>query len=59
MAKEKTDLLTAGKIAVQLGISGGVVAKTIKSLDLKPDLVKAGCNYYGAETIKKIKSAVK
>jgi len=42
MAKEKADLLTAGKIAMQLGVSGAVVSKTIKTLGIKPDLVKGG-----------------
>lgn len=59
MAKEKSDLLTAGKIAIQLGVSGAVISKTIKTLGVKPDLVKAGCSYYGADTIKKVKSALK
>ena len=59
MAKEKADLLTAGKIAVQLGVSGGAVSKAIKTLGIKPDLVKGGCNYYGVEAIKKVKAAIK
>ena len=59
MAKEKADLLTAGKIAMQLGVSGAVVSKTIKALGIKADLVKAGCSYYSADTIKKVKAAIK
>lgn len=59
MAKEKADLLTAGKIAIQLGISGPAVSKAIKAMGIKLDLVKAGCSYYGADTIKKVKSALK
>lgn len=59
MAKEKENLLTAGKIALELGVSSAVVSKTIKSLGIKPDLVKGGCNYYSKETIKKIKAAIK
>ncbi|MBI1933326.1 MAG: HTH domain-containing protein [Ignavibacteriales bacterium] len=59
MAKENSELLTAGKIAAQLGVSGSVVSKTIKTLNLKPDLVKGGCNYFGKENIDKIKKAVK
>jgi hypothetical protein len=53
MVNEKTDLLTAGKIEAELGISGAVVSKTIKALGIKPDLIKAGCGYYGVDTIKK------
>lgn len=59
MAKEKADLLAAGKIAMQLGVSGAVVSKTIKTLGIKADLVKAGCSYYGTDTIKKVKAAIK
>lgn len=59
MAKEKTDLLTAGKIAMQLGVSGAVVSKAIKTLDIKADLVKGGCNYYGSDAIKKVKAIIK
>lgn len=59
MAKGKTDLLTAGKIAMQLGVSGGSVSKAIKTLGIKADLVKGGCSYYGAEAIKKIKTSIK
>ncbi|MBK8944426.1 MAG: HTH domain-containing protein [Ignavibacteriae bacterium] len=59
MAKENSDLLTAGKIAAQLGVSGSIVSKTIKTLNLKPDLVKAGCNYFGKDNIEKIKKALK
>lgn len=59
MAKEKSDLLTAGKIAQQLGVPGAVVSKTIKALSIKPDLVKGGCSYYGTDTIKKVKAAIK
>lgn len=59
MSKEKSDLLTAGKIAQQLSVSGATVSKTIKSLNIKPDLVKGGCSYYGKDVIAKIKSALK
>lgn len=59
MAKSNSDLLTAGKIAQQLGVSGAIVSKTIKSLNIKPDLVKGGCSYYGKDVIAKVKSAIK
>ena len=59
MANEKSDLLTAGKIALQLGVSGAVVSKTIKSLNIKPVLVKAGCSYYGKDVITKVKKTIK
>jgi len=59
MKNEKPELLTAGKIAAQLGVSGAVVSKIIKALDIKPELVKAGCSYYGADTITKVKASLK
>ncbi|MFA6403267.1 MAG: HTH domain-containing protein [Salinivirgaceae bacterium] len=59
MKNEKPELLTAGKIAAQLGVSGAVVSKTIKALDIKPELVKAGCSYYGADAITKVKASLK
>ncbi|MCK9212190.1 MAG: hypothetical protein M0P61_15225 [Ignavibacteriaceae bacterium] len=34
MANEKSNLLTAGKIAVQLGVSGGAVSKAIKTVNV-------------------------
>ena len=59
MTNNKSDLLTAGKIAQQLGVSGAVVSKTIKSLNINPDLVKGGCSYYGKDVITKVKKAIK
>ena len=58
MANEKSNLLTAGKIAIQLDVSGGAVSTAIKTLGIKPDLVKDNCSYYGADLIKKIKTVI-
>jgi len=52
------DLLTAGKIAAQLGASPGGVKKAITALKLKPALVKGGCSYYAAGDVPKIKKAL-
>lgn len=59
MAIEQSELLTAGKIAVQLGVSGSAVSKTIKSLNIEADLIKSGCKYYGPKTIEKLKAELK
>lgn len=59
MAQEKSDLLTAGAIAKELGVSGAVVSKAIKTLDLKPELKKGACSYYSKQTMLKIKSSLK
>jgi hypothetical protein len=58
MENKNSELLTAGKIAAQLGVSGAVVSKAIKTLGIKPDQVKAGCSYYGADTIAKVKASL-
>ncbi len=59
MASEKTNLLTAGAIAKELGVSGAVVTKAIKTLNLQPEMKKGVCSYYSKEAIKKIKAAIK
>lgn len=59
MASEKNNLFTAGAIAKELGVSGAVVSKTIKALNLKPEMKKGVCSYFSKETIKKIKVALK
>ncbi len=59
MKEEKSDLLTAGAIAKQLGIPDGKVKKAITELGIKPKAKKGVCNYYGPETVAKLKVAVK
>ena len=59
MANENSDLLTAGKIALQLGVSGAIVSKAIRKLNIKADLVKSGCSYYRIDVIKQINASLK
>ena len=59
MADAKVDLLTAGKIAEELGVPGGKVKKAITELGLKPDAKKGACAYYSRKTLPKIKAALK
>lgn len=59
MAAEKTDLLTAGAIAKELGVAGPAVAKAIKTLNIKPEMKKGVCSYYSKDAVKKIKVALK
>jgi hypothetical protein len=59
MGAEKVDLLTAGAIAKELGVSGAVVSKAIKALDLKPEMKKGVCSYYSKDAVKKIKAFIK
>jgi hypothetical protein len=55
---DEKSMLTAGKIAKELNVSAGAVKNVIKSLNIDPDLVKGGCAYYSAETLKKIKESL-
>ena len=45
MKEEKTDLLTAGNIAKQLGVSDGKVKNAIAELAIKPKAKQGVCNY--------------
>ncbi len=59
MAAEKTNLLSTGAIAKELGVAGPIISKTIKALNLKPELKKGVCSYYSKDAVKKIKAAIK
>jgi len=53
------DLLTAGKIAKETGVSDARAKKAIKELGLEPDAKKGACRYYSKEAVAKIKKALK
>ena len=55
---DKDNLLTAGKIAKELGVSAAKVKKVITSLELEADNVRCGCSYYTPASVKKIKKAL-
>jgi len=59
MAAGDPKLMTAGNIAKELGASPAAVKKAIDSLKLKPKAKKGPCSYYGAESLPKIKAAIK
>lgn len=59
MAAEKSNLLTAGAIAKELGVSGNVVSKAIKNLNIQPEMKKGVCSYFSKEVVKKIKASIK
>lgn len=52
------ELLTAGKIAKELGVSDAKVKKAIKELDMEPETKKGACSYYSKAQIVKIKKAL-
>ncbi len=59
MAKETNDVFTAGKIAEALSVPPGHVKKAIETLKIQPAMKKGACNYYSAESLKKIKASLK
>lgn len=58
MKGEKTDLITAGNIAKELGVTDAKVKKAIQTLGIEPAAKKGVCNYYTKEDMTKIKKAV-
>jgi hypothetical protein len=59
MANEKTDLMTAGKIAETMKVPGAKIKKAIESLGIKPQAKKGACSYYSKDIIPKLKQALK
>ena len=57
--EQQADLLTAGGVAKELGVSDAKVKKVIKELAIEPKAKKGACNYYSRDVIKKIKVAIK
>jgi hypothetical protein len=59
MTTEKTDLMTAGALALEMGLPAAKVKMAIAELKIKPAAKKGVCSYYTKDVIPKIKSAVK
>ena len=59
MTAEKEDVLTAGSIAKELGISEAKVKKAIRELAIEPKMKKGVCCYYSRDALADIKAAVK
>jgi hypothetical protein len=57
--EKQEDLLTAGGVAKELGVSDAKVKKVIKELAIEPKAKKGVCNYYSRDVIEKIKVAIK
>jgi len=57
--QSQSNLTTAAKMAKELGLKPGAVRQALKQLNLKPTVVKAGCAYYDASIVQKIKSTLK
>jgi len=56
---DKTELMTAGKIAQELASPGPQVKKAIADLKIKPVAKKGACSYYSKDVLAKIKAAAK
>jgi hypothetical protein len=59
MPSEAAPLMTAATMAKELGVSDAKIKKTLAELGLQPEAKKGVCSYYGAETLKKVKAALK
>ena len=59
MTENKQDLLTAGSIAKELGVSDAKVKKVIKELAIEPKAKKGVCSYYSRDALADIKAALK
>ena len=55
---DTTELLTAGKIALELKVPGAKVKKAIATLKLKPVTKKGVCSYFARSDLPKIKKAL-
>jgi hypothetical protein len=56
---KNADLLTAGAIAKELGLTDAKVKKALKELDIQPKAKRGVCNLYGKDVVAKVKKAVK
>lgn len=52
------EVLTAGAIAKELGVTDAKVKKAIKQLALEPAAKKGCCSYYARDSLPRIKAAV-
>lgn len=59
MVENNEQMLSAGKLAENLGVSAAKVKKVITELGIEPSMVKCRCNYYSTKEVEKIKQALK
>jgi hypothetical protein len=50
---------SAGAIAKELDATPAKVKRALADLEIEPDFVKAGCNYYYAERMSQVRTALK
>lgn len=56
-ADKNADLLSAGAIAKELGLSDAKVKKAIRDLGLEPKAKKGVCCLYGRDALAKVRKA--
>lgn len=52
------DLISAGNIAKELGVSDAKVKKAIKELALEPAAKRGVCSFYSRDAIAKVKASL-
>lgn len=52
------DLISAGNIAKELGVSDAKVKKAIKELALEPAAKRGVCSFYSRDAVDKIKASL-
>ena len=58
MAEDTKELITAGNIAKELGVSDGKVKKAITKLEIQPAAKKGVCSYYSRDAVDKIRAEI-
>ena len=53
------ELLTAAKLADAWGVPKAKLCRRLKEEHVQPDLVKAGCSYYDASKVAKLRPKLK
>ena len=56
--EKKDDVISAGNIAKELGLSDAKVKKAIKELDLQPAAKRGVCAFYARADVERIKAAL-
>jgi predicted ArsR family transcriptional regulator len=54
-----SDLVTAGNIAKELGVSDAKVKKALAALEIAPVAKKGVCSYYARSAVAKVKKALR
>ncbi len=58
MADAKTDTISPGNIAKELGVSDAKVKKAIKDLGLEPAAKRGVCSFYSRDAVARIKASL-